>query len=112
MSEAWQPRPVVVPDEAPRAGRLPSRRPRDRWASPDVSPLNRALKLFASGAVGGVMSLAALGVLIIPNAVGCRGATRSLRIDRERQQRCMELGITPAELEALERAEAAREQQP
>ena len=35
-----------------------------------------------------------------------RGATQSLRIDRERQQRCMELGITPAQLADLEAAEA------
>lgn len=79
-----------------------------RPAAPEVSSqLWKVTKVFASGVVGGALSLVSLGVLVAPMTVRTCGATQSLRIDRERQQRCMELGITPEELAELEAAEAA-----
>ena len=87
------------------------------WAllppTPEVSSqLWRVSKVFASGVVGGALSLFSLGVLVAPMTVQTCGATRSLQIDRERQQRCLELGVTPEELAELEAAEAAPENAP
>ena len=62
------------------------------------------LSVFASSVVGGAMVLFGVGVFL-PSTTRTMGATPGMRIDRERQQRCMELGITPEELAALERAE-------
>lgn len=64
-----------------------------------------ALKLFATGAAGGALALFGLAVLAVPQR--CCGATRSVGIDRERQRRCLELGITPEELAERERAAEA-----
>ena len=66
--------------------------------------LSGALKVFATGLTGGVISLFSLTGL--PAKQVTRGATRGLQIDRQRQQRCLELGITPEELAVVEAREA------
>jgi hypothetical protein len=84
---------------APQPGALPLRPSQE-----PAAPLSTVLKLFATGLTGGVLSLVGLSSLAVTQAT-C-GATRGLQIDRQRQARCLELGITPEELEALESREA------
>lgn len=70
-----------------------------------TSPMSSVLKVFATGLTGGVLSLISLTGLAASQHT--MGATRGLQIDRQRQQRCLELGITPEELEAIEDREAS-----
>jgi hypothetical protein len=106
--DPWPLTPLGPPDEA--SGPAGSPEPRRFGAQPPTAlpsdPLRHALSLLASGAAGGTLVAFAFGSLLLPTCVETRGATRGLQVDRARQQRCLELGITPAELAALEQADA------
>lgn len=77
-------------------------------AVPERAGVTRALQLFATGALGGTLTLLGLGVLAIPTTHRCcGGASASQRTnDQELKRRCMELGVTPDELAALDAAAA------
>lgn len=62
------------------------------------------LKTFVKGVIGGTITLGGLGMIIIPNLVEARGATRSWVLEKAKRKRCLELGLTLEQLEALERA--------
>lgn len=66
---------------------------------------SRVLQLFATGALGGALTIFGLGVLAIPTTHRCCGSSASQRAqDAEVRRRCMELGVTPEELAALDAA--------
>ena len=90
---------VVNPDMTPV--------PEAAWPLTPAEPreVEGLLSAFATAMVGGAMVLFGLGGAMI-SATPTMGATRGMRVDRERQQRCMELGITPEELAALEQSES------
>lgn len=70
--------------------------------------VSRVVHLFATGALGGALTLFGLGVLAIPTTHRCCGASASQRAaDAETRRRCMELGVTPEELAALDAAAPA-----
>lgn len=75
----------------------------------DGSPqgAGRALRLFATGVFGGLLTLVGLGVVGAPHSHRCCGDEMSAVTKRERQRRCMELGVTMAELDRLEPLAAA-----
>ena len=77
-----------------------------------ASPLGSVLKVFATGLTGGVISMITLTGMAASQTT--MGATRGLQIDRQRQQRCIDLGVTPEELEAMDhgQASAAEETEP
>ncbi|MCO5166427.1 MAG: hypothetical protein M9894_08685 [Planctomycetes bacterium] len=68
--------------------------------------LGRAVGLFASGLVGGVLVLVGLsGVASSTLSHGCCGASAEERLARDEvRRRCMELGVTPDELAAMDLA--------
>lgn len=79
----------------------------DSWRLEPAPPslrgeLGRAAKAFGTAALGGFLSFAALGMLVAPATVRTCGATRGLRVQRERQDLCLRLGLTPQELAELE----------
>ena len=70
-----------------------------------ATPMRAVLKVFATGLTGGMISVFSLTMLASTQQT--MGATRGLQIDRQRQQRCLDLGITPEALEAVESREAS-----
>lgn len=78
-------------------------------AVPERAGVTRAVQLFATGALGGTLTLLGLGVMAIPTTHRCcGGASASQRMtDQELKRRCMELGVTPDELAALDAAATA-----
>lgn len=81
------------------------------WPLQPMDPAERAglvdaALVFAKGLAGGVATLFGVGALLIPNLVEARGATRSHVLEKQRRERCMELGVTLEELAAIERGEA------
>lgn len=78
-------------------------------AVPERAGVSRVLQLFATGALGGVLTMFGLGVLMVPRVHRCcSGASASQRAaDAETRRRCMELGVTPDELAALDAAAGA-----
>lgn len=66
--------------------------------------LRDAALVVAKGVGGGVLTVFGVGFLLMPNMMTCKGATRSYVLQKQRQQRCMELGITLEELAARERS--------
>jgi hypothetical protein len=65
----------------------------------------RAARLFATGVLGGALSLFGLGSITVPATCHCHcGATVADQEAAARRRRCMELGVTPEELDALDRA--------
>lgn len=80
MSEPWP----LEPDEEESAG------------------LRETLVVFAKGLAGGAITLIGLGMVVVPNLIEARGATRSWVLDKARRQRALELGLTLEQLEALE----------
>ncbi|MBX3472331.1 MAG: hypothetical protein KF878_36230 [Planctomycetes bacterium] len=77
----------------------------------DRAGLGRAVGLFASGLVGGALVLVGLGGLGASTMTHrCCGASAEERLARDEvRRRCMELGVTPDELAALDRAAAGEE---
>jgi hypothetical protein len=72
--------------------------------------IGRAVRLFATGALGGFLTLVGLGVMAEPHSHRCCGATGASVVQKkERQRRCMELGITMDELDRLEPAAPVEE---
>lgn len=64
--------------------------------------LRDVLRTFALAFAGGALTIA--GLSLPPSVlIEARGATRSWALDRARRERCLELGLTPEQLEALER---------
>lgn len=75
------------------------------------SATGKALHLFGVGVFAGLLTMFGVGV-VLPNFVHshshCHGATASQReAEAETRRRCLELGVTPDELAALD-ADAAR----
>lgn len=71
----------------------------------DRGGVARALQLFATGVLGGGLTIFGLAFLAIPTTHRCCGASASQRAaDAETKRRCMELGVTPEELAALDAA--------
>jgi hypothetical protein len=70
----------------------------------EAEGLLSAVVVFVKGCLGGVATLVGLGFLVVPNLLHTHGATRSsaLQKQKQKQQRCLELGLTLEELEALE----------
>lgn len=69
------------------------------------TPTSKALRLFGTGVFGGLLTT--FGVAVVSPAFmcshHCHGASVSQRErDAETRRRCMELGVTPDELAALD----------
>lgn len=75
---------------------------------PPPASVRSAVHLFGTGLLGGVLTVFGLVILAEPltHSHGCGGTTATLRTEAERRQRCLELGITPEELAALEASTA------
>lgn len=106
-SEAKDLEPTATEGEATPANAHPDEGP-GLQAVPERAGLSRALQLFATGALGGVLTIFGLGVLALPTTHHCCGASAGQRAaDAEIRRRCMELGVTPEELAALDAAAPA-----
>ncbi len=105
-SDARDLEPTAAGAEATSANEPPDARG-GLQAVPERAGLPRALQLFATGALGGVLTIFGLGVLALPTTHHCCGASADQRAaDADTRRRCMELGVTPEELAALDAAAA------
>jgi len=80
--------------------------PWDLEPVPEDTSLGETLKAAGTGALISALTLTGLGFIIVPNLVEARGATRTWVLEKERRARCLDLGLTPEQLEAAEAAEA------
>lgn len=84
--------------------------PLDREGDPDgVSDFSESLENFLAAGGGALASVAIVGavvtlggLLVVPNLLSARGATKEFGLERATRERCLELGVTPEELAKLE----------
>lgn len=89
------------------AGEARTDPPETADAPPPPRSPGELIGLFVAGLLGGMVTIGAVLPALTVTHCGC-GATPAAEQARQTRKRCLELGVTPEELAALDAAAAAR----